>query len=478
MSKDTVNLTRYTEVQNWLKGKSKGTKTVYTSALKVYTEYTKMNPVQLIDEAEEDSKKSGREKGAPQRKIIGFFEYLRTEYKSTRNGFENSKFSGKSGLSVNLACTYSHSIQSFYNANNFPIKVKIQKAVSKKENLKLALRIPEVKRLLDATTNLRDKAIILTLFQTGMSIKNLCDLTYGDVSEGLEKSEQPLHLSLMREKTWLQYTTFMGKDSTEALKAYLDLRKRNGEVLKLNSPLFTKQFTKSNSKSVNIKAINPIIIEENFQSLAIKSGLVSKEKLEAADINPARPHSLRSSFISILKLAGMNNVAVELLCGHTISILDSAYSQFSLEELRSLYKKFEKHLSITGMIDTDKIDALEIKSQNLEQQSRNSQGVISALLENGRNKDQQVNNMATLLSQVQESLNRINDEMNFHKLEDIARFVAAKSPTREEMTNFLTKRQINESIFRRAELNCIAFSPQTNTWVYSREDDTSNLLMA
>ena len=410
MSKNRTNLTRYTEVQNWLKGKSKGTKCVYNSALKAFTEYTKMTPVQLIDEAEEDFKKSGREKGAPQRKIIGFFEYLRTEYKPTCNGFNNSKFSGRSGVSVNLACTYSHAIQSFYSANNFPIKVKIQKAVPKKENLKLALRIPDVKRLLDSTTNLRDKAIILTLFQTGMSIRNLCDLTYGDVVEGLEKNEEPLHLNLMREKTWLQYTTFMGKDSIDALKAYVDWRKRNGEVLKLNTPLFTKQFTKSNSRSVNIKAVNPVHIEANFQSLAVKSGLVSKEKLEAADMNPARPHALRSSFISILKLAGMNNVAVELLCGHTVSVIDSAYSQFSLEELRNLYKKYEQHLSVTGMIDTDKIEALEIKSQTLEQQSRNNQGVIEALLENGRNKDIQVNNMAALLSQVQESLNRINDE--------------------------------------------------------------------
>ena len=205
-----------------------------------------------------------------------------------------------------------------------------------------------------------------------MSIRNLCDLTYGDVAEGLEKNEEPLHLNLMREKTWLQYSTFMGKDSIDTLKVYLDLRKRNREVLKLNSPLFTKQFTKSNSKSVNIKAINPIIIEENFQALAVKSGLVSKERLESADMNPARPHALRSSFISILKLAGMNNVAVELLCRHTVSVIDSAYSQFSLEELRKLYKKYEKHLSITGIVDTEKIEALEIKSQTLEQQSKNS----------------------------------------------------------------------------------------------------------
>ena len=311
-----------------------------------------------------------------------------------------------------------------------------------------------------------------------MSIQNLCDLTYGDVVEGLEKSEEPLHLSLMREKTWLQYTTFMGKDSTDALKAYLDLRRRNGEVLKLNSPLFIKQFTKSNSKSVNIKAINPIIIEENFQSLAIKSGLVSKEKLEAADINPARPHSLRSSFISILKLAGMNNVAVELLCGHTVSILDSAYSQFSLEELRNLYRKFEKHLSVTGMVDTEKIDALEVKSQTLEQQSKNSQGVISALLENGRNKDLQINNMTTLLTKVQDSLMKLNEDMDFHKLEDIARYVAVKAPTRQELNDFMVKRQIPQSILRRDELHCITYSLTSDQWLYSKDDDDFNLIMA
>jgi NCAIR mutase (PurE)-related protein len=130
------------------------------------------------------------------------------------------------------------------------------------------------------------------------------------------------------------------------------------------------------------------------------------------------------------------------------------------------------------MIDSEKIDELEQKAKALEQNSQNNQGIITALLENGKNKDQQVNNMATLLSQVQESLNRINDEMNFHRLEDVARFVAAKAPTREEMTNFLSKRQISQNIFQRSELNCIAFSPETNTWTYSPENDLANLLTA
>ncbi len=60
MSKDRHTLAGCREVQNWLKGKSKGTKVVYTSAIKAFTKYTKMTPEQLIDEAEADLRKTGR----------------------------------------------------------------------------------------------------------------------------------------------------------------------------------------------------------------------------------------------------------------------------------------------------------------------------------------------------------------------------------------------------------------------------------
>jgi hypothetical protein len=92
--------------------------------------------------------------------------------------------------------------------------------------------------------------------------------------------------------------------------------------------------------------------------------------------------------------------------------------------------------------------------------------------------DLQINNMTALLSQVQESLNKLNNEMEYHRLEDIARYVMAKAPTREEMTTFLNRRHTSESIFRRPELQCIIFSPQTNRQVYNPENDSSHLLTA
>ena len=69
---------------------------------------------------------------------------------------------------------------------------------------------------------------------------------------------------------------------------------------------------------------------------ALKAGLVTKEELDSADFNPARPHSIRTAFISILKMAGMNDMLVEYFCGHTIFATDQAYFRITVDELRKI----------------------------------------------------------------------------------------------------------------------------------------------
>lgn len=472
------------EVKKWLDGKNESTKRVYISALKTFIEYTKLTPIQLIDLAEEDRRKSARERGEPERKVLNFFKWLTTEYVQKRRGRGKKRVQDNKQLSRNLACTYSYAIMSFYKQNGFPLAVKIPKAVGKKENFKLTLRIPEIKRLLDATTTLRDKAIMLVLFMSGMSINELCYLTYGDVSNGLQNNEEPLYLHLIRKKEQVEYETFIGTEAIEAIKSYLAQRVRDGEILHDDSPLFIPEFT-TNRNSNKIKEIYPSIVESFMKRAAIESGLVTKEKLKAADMSPCRPHALRTAFISILKLAGMNNTVVEYLVGHTISDTEKAYFKSTIDELRATYKKYEKYLSISGTVDNQKLEELENKSKTFEQETKNNQGIIQALMQNSNYKDAQIGNMTgqltsvtTLMSQVQESLAKLNEDMNFHKLEDVARFVAFSAPSRDELSNFMRKRQISDTILRRVELQCLSFSPEANRWLYSREDDIFNLIMA
>jgi len=47
----------------------------------------------------------------------------------------------------------------------------------------------EVKRLLDNARSPRDKAIILSALEDGVSLSTMRSLKYGDVAEGLSKNE-------------------------------------------------------------------------------------------------------------------------------------------------------------------------------------------------------------------------------------------------------------------------------------------------
>ena len=466
------------EVKRWLQGKAEGTKPTYICALKSFLEFTGLSPKQLIDEAELDRQKSVRERGGPEYKVGSFYDWLLNEYVQKIRGRTKGirVNSAKKGTSKNLATSYANTIKGFYRVNGFPLTVEIQKGAPKKENFKLALRIPQIKSLLDATTNLRDKAIILTLFQSGMSINELCYLTYGDVANGLQANEEPLNLHLIRKKEQVEYDTFLGTDAIEAIKSYLAQRKRNGEVLSRDSPLFIIQFT-TDVKSSRMKKLYPALVEASLKSAALKAGLVTQQELNAADVSPCRPHAIRTAFISILKMAGLNDTLVEYFCGHTISATDKAYLRLTVDELRKTYKQYEKYLSITGVVDSEKLEKLEQKAKMLEQNSQSNQGVITALLENGKNKDVQIANVTGLLTQIQDTLNSLNREMDYHRMEDVARFVMIQAPSREEMVSFLNRRQISQSIFQRSELQCIVFSPEANKWLYIEENDIAKLLI-
>jgi integrase len=479
------------EVKRWLQGKKEGTRHTYTSAIKAYVEYKKCTPKELIDQAEEDRKKSSRYRGQPEFDVKAFFDWLITDYPQKVRGRGKRKKVDKKGVSPNIAYTYANAIRGFYSANGFPLDIEIQKTPPKKENFKLALRPPDIKRLLDATTNLRDKAIILTLFQSGMSINECCNLTYADIAKGLETNEEPLNLHLIRKKEQVEYDTFIGAEAIEAIKAYLDQRRRKGEVLERITPVFILEFT-TNLNSTKTKSIYAQLVEDSIRKAALKAGLVTQEQLALADMSPCRPHALRTAFMSILKMAGMNNTLVEYFSGHTISPTEKAYLRLTTDELKKTYKQYEKFLSISNNIDTQKIEELETKTKTFETETKNNQSIIKALMQNSDYKDIQINGLNTqisntngqltsltsLLTQVQDTLSKLNEDMDFHRLEDIARFVAAKAPTRQELYDFMTKRQIPQTILRRIELQCIAFSIESNRWIYQHEEDKANLIMA
>ncbi len=331
-----MDIDEFEEVQRWLNNVRGGTVSAYKSGLKLFCEWCGMTPVQLLDEAEEDRKKSRRERGQPEARLMKFYNYLINEKKVAKK----------------TATMYFTSVRSFYKWNGFPLNVKTPKATPKKENRKAVITPEIVKKLVDHAPTLRDRAIILFLFQGGFDVSTLCSLNYGDVKDELEAGKIPMMIHVVRGKEEVEYFTFVGRDAVEALKAYLNDRKSKGEELKYDTPLFIKDKAKRRKG----ERINPYHIQNMMRETAIKAGLIMREEMGKVDFNPYRPHALRAAFSSILRLNGFDPVLVDFMMGHSIPY-NGAYLIPPPEKVRQLYADVEAQLSIsTSVKDVSEIE--------------------------------------------------------------------------------------------------------------------------
>lgn len=258
------------------------------------------------------------------------------------------EFLTKKGLSSNSIRTYFATVQSFLLYKGFKVSgrdTKVPDAIPIEENEKHPWKLEEIKQFVDSANNIRDKAIILCLFQSGLSISDLCNLDFKDVREELESGTLPICLHLRRQKTGVEFKTFFGRDSVKYLRIYLETRQN----LKSNSPLFT--MSGSNTERLTIAAI-----EQKFSEFAKTLPFLNNHNNHKEDeeedkegktkvYNSARPHSLRSAFRS--RLYGKVDPKIsEFWMGHEIGAESRAYLNMPEDELREMYASFEHLLSI------------------------------------------------------------------------------------------------------------------------------------
>lgn len=368
----------YEEVKKWLTAVKESSKKPYLTGLSIYTDYTGLNPKQLIDEAEEDRKKPRREQGKPEYRLSEFYKYLLNDYERRPSGKRKTS-EGKKGVSKSMASTYVGAVRGFYKRNGFAITIKTPKATPRKENRKLSLSPTEVKKLVNHAPTLRDRAVILMMFQGGFDVATICDLDYGDVKRELETEREPMLIHVVREKEEVDYFTFVGNDSVEALKAYLNDRRKKGEEIKPNTPLFTMEGRGKNSENNRLKTN---LIQNMMKRTAMKAGIISEEDLNHSDINPCRPHALRSGFSTILRMNGFDPMLVEFMQGHAIPY-NGAYLIPPEEKVRQMYAEVEPQLSVSGTSPVEKRldeklkayrdDLTELQKENKELRRQNEQ---------------------------------------------------------------------------------------------------------
>ena len=329
-----------TEANEYLRTKKSSTQYVYRSGLRLFLEFyqkkygEEINLSNFLDRLDVNAQLPRREKKRlAESELNSFIDFL-----------------ADNGKSNNSIRTYFASVQNFLKYKGFELSgrfVRLPPPTIKEVNHKHAWKIEEIREFVDSANSMRDKAIILCLFQSGLAINELCDLNYGNIIAELEAEKLPLYLSLTRQKTGQEFKTFFGRDAIKYLMLYLETRKN----LKRNSPLFTMSGSNVNRLTVGA-------IQSKFREFAQDLSFIKKHELEG--FNPVRPHSLRSAFRSRLTNK-VDSDLIEFFMGHAIGGVKRAYMNLPIDELRELYSNFEHLLAIEKTSKDELIERKEVK---------------------------------------------------------------------------------------------------------------------
>jgi integrase/recombinase XerD len=328
------------EVEAFFATKGSATKRVYKAALNYFLEFYQTKHGEdktlstFLDELDKNMKLPRRQRRRlSEEELNGYISFLQ-EKKMSNNSIR----------------AYVAGLQNFLKYYSFQVSTAFVKVPSNKvakKNKKHAWKLVEIQEFVKVANSMRDKAVILCLFQSGLGIQELVNLNYEDVAKELEGNKLPLMLHLTRQKTGIDFKTFLGRDSIKYLKLYLQTR----SGLRHDSPLFTLQG--SNNERLTTGAI-----EKKFRDFATEVSFIQEYEMEG--YNPIRPHSLRSAFRS--RLTGRTDPSlIEFLMGHSIGAEKRAYINLPDEELRELYANHEHLLSIEKTSKEELSEQREVK---------------------------------------------------------------------------------------------------------------------
>jgi len=266
-------------------------------------------------------------------------------------------------------------LMSFFKANGISLELKSIPRVAKKEEI--ILRKEQIYAMADYAGSLRNRAIILCMYQSGLGVTALRNLNYGHVKKQLEKNRIPVRIRItsriMQKASQVPFYTFFGAEACDSLKAYINERKRkihkmrekeaNVRELTTNSPLFA-------SEGKNVPFGDRMAVSSIWR---VVKDLAERASLEKEKI---KPNSLRKAFEAELDRSPIDEETRKYLMGspvHSIEYkVDKVEQQylicnFSRTELRKLaiVKEFVQSLGIKE-VETKMQKVLEQNPQTTE----------------------------------------------------------------------------------------------------------------
>jgi site-specific recombinase XerD len=287
----------------------------YAYRLRKFCLHVNRNPDQLIEDRKNDLKAETEVEQRKTEELVRDFFNLQAE-KSTR-------------LS---AKAYHGALRSFYKYNYMSLRMETPRARSRKIQ---PITLEEFKQI-DAIANPRDRALLRFMKDSGLSTEDVVVFNYGDIKREFEEGNEFIHIRAVRQKTQVNYDTFIGPNAVEALRTYFQLRKANGETLNDKSPLFLSHGKRKGKKRGDVERLDDNSVRTIFTRLKNRIGII------------VSPHRIRKLFASYMGLKVRHPAILKYWMGHSVetSDVEGRYVLPPLEEQRKLYMESYEQIDI------------------------------------------------------------------------------------------------------------------------------------
>lgn len=347
-------ISAYVSVQNLLDHmqrftKSESSKEIYLNGLRRFCEWSGRNPDELVHLPKYKAEKLVQNYADHLAAKDSSKAYVNSIIKRLKTFFRINGFTDNSKLNV-----HSYFVPTRYR--------KLPEYVPTKT---------EVLAMADAAGSRRDRAIILTLWSSGLRVSTLCSLNFGDLAEELERGELYIMISVFPSmknrvldacKGQIPYYTFICPQAGEALRNYLTERRTKFGEIEFDDPLFHSNWSlwareERSKRRLGRRAVELIV------KRAAKFTRIQQWKY-------ITPHSLRKACELILRSPTINSGRLdkgtqEFFMGHILQgVQDVYYDKTKVNFHREEYAKLDFSRNEMSMRKTvDKlIDIAELES--------------------------------------------------------------------------------------------------------------------
>ena len=203
----------------------------------------------------------------------------------------------------------------------------------------------EVYAMADSACSLKGRAIVLTLYSSGIRNSSLRALLIRDVIDELSKGLNTILIPIYPEmklkdpcacKSGLPYFSFICDETTDAIKLYLRERKEKYGEIQHQDPLFASDYNQIDRDHRSSQIMSARELQYIIKMCAKKAGIAKWQYVT--------PHCLRKAFETVLHSelvegGRLDPKIQEFFMGHILQGCEDVYFDKNVETLRCEYAK-------------------------------------------------------------------------------------------------------------------------------------------